>query len=149
MRKKTFLNLFLLIFLIFLLQLLRLQDLSFKDKNFSLILADDNNPPLCTQLSAAPTSGGAQLTVAFLGKGSAQEGEITQVRFVFGDKGEEIKKEEFGKSIEVATSHVYKLPGSYIASFFLSDSRGFETGGNKDCRVTVNVEGETLPAEAI
>lgn len=147
--KKRFLNFFLLIFLFFLLELLRLQQSGFQDKNLQLILAGEHNPPLCLQLSAQPTLGGAQLAVVFTGKGSIKDGRLTQARFVFGDNAEEIRKEDFGKFVEVTTSHVYKLPGTYTANFFLSDELGTEVGGAKTCQAAITVEGEILPAVKI
>ncbi len=136
--QPRFTNLFLLLLLVFLLVLLRLQQ---------SVLA--NNPPTCLGLQASPKSGGAVLQVFFSGRGSIQDGKITQARFVFGDQAEDIRIEDFGKLAEITTSHAYKLPGTYQAKFFLKSNGGIETGETKTCQVEISVEGETLPAVRI
>lgn len=72
------------------------------------------NPPVAA-ITAVPTAGNAPLAVHFDGSGSVDpDGDPLTYEWNFGDG--------IGSSTEAAPSHVYTVPGSYIATLVVSDA---------------------------
>lgn len=108
-----------------------------------------NQQPECVSLSAHPTLGGAQLNVTFVGKGRDLDGKIKRMEFNFGDGTSENKDldGETNKDTEVGLSHVYKDPGTYVASVRVKDNSGQSNEWSstpESCKVTIKVEGQVL-----
>ncbi len=111
-----------------------------------------NVQPECVSLSGSPTLGGAQLNVAFTGKGRDMDGIIKEMHFNFGDGASDSRsvEGETNKDTEVTLSHVYKNPGIYTASLRVKDNSGQDNEWSntpESCKVTIKVEGEVMAAE--
>jgi len=69
-----------------------------------------------------------------------------EARIIFGDGEEKKETKDFGSPMSFSTSHIYRLPGTYVATFYVKDNNGAERGGEGDCRKTINVQGVVLAA---
>lgn len=98
-----------------------------------------NEPPICTGLSASPTSGKAPLTVALTGNGVDLDGKITAFEFMFGDGETKIVE----KDVEGPASHSLEHPypaGSYWASLRIKDNNNVWSEIPESCKVKIEVE---------
>jgi hypothetical protein len=91
------------------------------------------NMPPTASISATPLSGKPPLTVNFTGSGKDVDGTIASYSWNFGDGS---------TSTQQNASHTYETPGSYTATFKVTDDKG--AGGFAN--VTVNVlKSDTTP----
>lgn len=108
-----------------------------------------NELPVCTGLSANPTSGTAPLAVTFTGNGADRDGKITAFEFSFGN--EETKTVE--KDVEGAASHsleyTYPLPGTYWASLRVRDNNGVWSDVPESCKVKIELGEKIVGGEEV
>jgi len=91
------------------------------------------NMPPTASISATPLSGKPPLTVNFTGSGKDIDGTIVSSTWNFGDGT---------TSNQQSVTHTYESPGSYTATFKVTDDKG--AGGNAN--VTINVlKSDTTP----
>jgi PKD repeat protein len=91
------------------------------------------NMPPTASISANPLSGKPPLTVNFTGSGKDIDGTVVSYSWNFGDGT---------TSNQQSVSHTYENPGSYTATFKVTDDKG--AGGNAN--VTINVlKSDTTP----
>jgi len=101
--------------------------------NYQTNTVSGNQPPVA-MATAAPTSGLAPLTVAFLSAGSSDpEGATLTYNWTFGDGA---------TSTAANPSHIYQSAGTYVAQLTVSDGVNMTTSSN----MTITVTSVTLPA---
>ncbi len=97
------------------------------------------NQPPSVNVTAAPSSGHAPLTVSFVGSGTDPDGTILEYSWIFGDGT---------GSNQQSTSHTYTNPGNYTATLTVRDDAG--ATASKSVLITVSPPNQppTLTAEA-
>ena len=91
------------------------------------------NLPPTASISATPLSGKPPLTVNFTGSGRDTDGSVVSYSWNFGDGA---------TSNQQTTSHTYEIPGSFTATFKVTDNKGTTGSAN----VTINVlKSDTTP----
>jgi hypothetical protein len=91
------------------------------------------NMPPTASISATPLSGKPPLTVNFTGSRKDIDGTVVSYTWNFGDGG---------TSNQQSVSHTYESPGSYTATFKVTDDKGATGNAN----VTINVlKSDTTP----
>ncbi len=84
------------------------------------------NVPPTPDIAADPTTGTAPLTVTFDGRGSTDDGAIVSYDWDFGD----------GSGNNGAqTSHIYDVPGVFVARLTVTDDLGVSSSANVDITV--------------
>lgn len=100
-----------------------------------------NQHPVCTGLSASPTSGTAPLTVHFVGSGTDPDGPIQKFDFTYGDgKTQQIEK-DVGITGSVEVDHTYTVSGSFVATLRIQDNNGVWSDPTDNCSVTITTSG--------
>lgn len=101
----------------------------------------ENQHPICTGLSASPTSGTQPVTVHFVGSGTDPDGPIQKFEFTYGDgKTQQIEK-DVGNSGSVEIDHTYTVSGSFVASLRIQDNNGVWSDPTDKCSVILTTSG--------
>lgn len=96
-----------------------------------------NQLPVCTGLSASPTSGTAPLTVNFVGSGTDPDGPIQKFEFTYGDGEVQTIEKDVGTTGSVEIAHTYTASGIFVASLRIQDNNGVWSSPNDKCSVTI------------
>lgn len=98
-----------------------------------------NEPPICTGLSANPTSGNLPLEVTFTGNGVDQDGKISAFEFSFGDGKIKLVEKDVAGLASHSLTYTYSLPGTYWASLRVKDNNNLWSEVTENCKVKIEV----------
>lgn len=100
-----------------------------------------NQLPLCTGLSASPTSGKVPLTVLFIGSGTDLDGTLTKFEFSYGDGKSQTIEKKVGDTASLEISHTYLEGGQYTASLRILDNQSSWSAPTTLCKVPITTTG--------
>lgn len=110
------------------------------------ITQGSNQAPVCTTLSASPsTTGIAPFALTLSAAGSDSDGTISKASFDFGDNITQDVTEGVGTAtVATELSHTYQAVGTYSASVIFTDNSG-EVSNSCVQQITVTDSGEASP----
>ncbi len=97
--------------------------------------------PICTGLSASPTSGTKPLTVKFICSGNDPDGYINKTVFVYGDGAQQEIEKNIGSNGSVEMDHTYNSSGTFRASCRLVDNVSNTSVTAEVCNATISTTG--------
>lgn len=112
-----------------------------------IVSTTPNQLPLCTGLSASPTSGKIPLTVLFIGSGTDLDGTLQKFEFNYGDGQEQTIAKNVGDTGNIEISHTYTQSGGFTASLRLVDNSGGLSAPTELCRVAIITTGGKVAGE--
>lgn len=101
----------------------------------------ENQHPVCTGLSASPTSGTEPVTVHFVGSGTDPDGPIQKFEFTYGDGKNQTIEKNVGNTGSVEIDHTYTVSGSFVATLRIQDNNGVWSDPTDNCSVTITTSG--------
>ncbi len=105
-----------------------------------------NQLPLCTGLSASPTSGRTPLTVHFIASGTDLNGTLKKFEFNYGDGQIQQIEKKMGDSGSLEIDHTYTAAGQFTAVLRIQDNNDSWSAPSSLCQLPITTTGSSVLA---